>query len=144
MLIGEVVRVDRIRAELLESCLALGAGAVRVDHAAHCREIPALELGDCGADLGDAADDFVPGDAGINGGHRVLPLVSDLVDIGVTDAAVEDFYLYVVFGWIAPRDRGGSQRRRRTGSEVSFRVVHAFNLVARRLLGYADHAIVHA
>jgi hypothetical protein len=30
------------------------------------------------------------------------------MEIGVTDAAVENFDLDIVFGWVAPRDRGGS------------------------------------
>ena len=58
-------------------------------------------------------------------GIASLPLIPDLVQVGVTDAAEQDFNLYVVFGWIAPRDRGGGQRRRRTGSGISFCVVHA-------------------
>ena len=45
----------------------------------------------------------------------------------MADAAEEDFDLHVVFGWIAPRDRGGGQRRCRTGSGVSFRLVHGFD-----------------
>jgi hypothetical protein len=32
------------------------------------------------------------------------------MEIGVADAAEEDFNLHVVFGWIAPRDLGGGQR----------------------------------
>ncbi len=124
MLVGKVVGEGRIRAELLEARLALGAGAVRVDHAADRGEVAGLELGDRGADLGDAADDLVAGHAGVDGGHDTAPLVADLVEIGVADAAEEDFDLHVVFGWIAPRDRGGGQRRSRTGSGVSFRVVH--------------------
>ncbi len=107
MLVGKVVSKGEVWAELLEARLALGAGAVRVHHAADCSEVAGLELGDRGADLGDAADDFVAGNAGIDGGHHVAPLVADLVEIGVTDAAVQNFDLYVVFGWIAPRDRGG-------------------------------------
>jgi len=44
------------------------------------------------------------GNARADGGHHVAPLVADSVQIAVTDAAVLDFYLYVVFGWMAPRD----------------------------------------
>ena len=68
MLIREVVGVDRIGAELLESCLALGACPVRVDHAAHCGEIPVLELGDGGADLGYPTDYFVTRNTWVDGG----------------------------------------------------------------------------
>ncbi len=125
------MKVD-VRAELLKACLALGAGAVGVDHAADGGEVAGLELGDGGANLGDAADDLVAGDAGVDGGHYAAPLVPDLVEIGVTDAAEENLDLYVVFGWIAPRDRGGGKRRFRTGSGVGFRVEHVFILDARR------------
>ena len=106
MLVGEVVSQGEIRTELLEARLALGAGAVGIDHAADCGEVAGLELRDRGADLGDAADDFMAGNARVDGGHHAAPLVADLVQIGVTDAAVENFDLHVVFGGIAPRDRG--------------------------------------
>jgi hypothetical protein len=29
------------------------------------------------------------------------------MEIGVADAAEEDFDLHIVFGWVAPSDRGG-------------------------------------
>ena len=58
-----------------------------VDHAADADEVADLVQGDGGAGLRDAADDFVSGHAGVDG---VGPLVFDLVDVGVTDAAEED------------------------------------------------------
>ena len=48
------------------------------------------------------------------------------MEIGVADAAEEDFDLHVAFGRIAPRNRGRGQRRCRTGSGISFRVVSAW------------------
>jgi hypothetical protein len=66
------------------------------------------------------------------------------VKIRVANAAEQDFDLYVVFGWFAPRDRGKGKRRCRDGSGVSFRVLHVPNLNVRRLLRYAKSAIVHA
>ena len=68
------------------------------------------------------------GNARVDGGHDAAPLVANLVEIGVTDAAIQNFNLYVVFGWIAPCYRSGGQRRCRTGSGVSFGVMHALNL----------------
>ena len=124
VLVGEVVGEGEVRAELLEAGLALGAGAVGVDHAADCGEVAGLEFGYRGADLGDAADDLVAGDAGVDGGHHAAPLIAGLVEIGVTDAAEEDFDLNVVLGWIAPRDRSGGKRRSRAGSGIGFRLVH--------------------
>ena len=103
VLVGEVVGEGHVRAELLEAGLALGAGAVRIDHAADRGEVARLELGDRGADLGDAADDLVARDAGVDGRHDAAPLVTDLVEIGVADTAVEDLDLHVVLGRIAAR-----------------------------------------
>jgi hypothetical protein len=131
MLVRKVVSVGHVRTELLEARLALGAGAVRVHHAADRREIAGLELGNCRADLGDSADDLVSGDAGVDCRQETAPLVAHLVKIGVTDAAEKDLDFYVVFGWIAPCDRGVGHRRCRTGRGVSFRVVHVANLDGR-------------
>ena len=130
VLVRGVKGKDHVRAELLKAGLALGAGAVRVDHAAHRGEVAGLELGDGGADLGDAADDLMAGDAGVDGGHMAAPLVTDSVEIGVADAAEQDFDLNVMFGWIASPDRGGGKRRCRTRRGVGFSVVHGFILLS--------------
>jgi hypothetical protein len=137
MLIGEIVCKSGIRAELLEAYLTLGAGPVRIHHAADGGEVTRLEIGYCGTNLGDAAHNLVSGDARVDGGHETAPLVADLVEVGVTDAAEENFDLHVVRCWVASSDRGGGQRRCRTGSGVCFSVVHALNLDARQLLRYA-------
>src|SRR5208283_2991035 len=89
-------------------------------------EVAALELGDCRANLGDAADNFVARDNRVDRGRELAPLVANRMEIRVADATEQDFNLNVVFGWIAPRDHGGGQRRCRTRSGISFRVVHAF------------------
>ena len=72
VLVGEVVGERHVGAELLETRLALGAGAVGVDQAADGGEVAGLEFGDGGADLGDAADDLMAGNAGVDGGHEPL------------------------------------------------------------------------
>ncbi len=105
-------------------CLALGAGAVGIHHAADGGEVADFEFRYRGADFGDAADDLMAGDARIDGRHDAAPLVAGLVEVGVADAAEENLDLYVVLGRIAPRDRGGGKRRCRAGSGVSFCVVH--------------------
>jgi hypothetical protein len=64
------------------------------------------------------------GNAGIDGGHDTAPLIASLVKIGVTDAAEENFDLYVLVSWIAPRDGGGSKRRGCAGNGICFGVVH--------------------
>ena len=66
---GEVVGEGHVRAELLKAGLALGAGAVGVDHAADRGEVAGLELRDRRADLGDAADDLMARDAWVDSGH---------------------------------------------------------------------------
>src|SRR5208337_2397696 len=128
VLVRGVEGAGQVRAELLKASPALGTRAVRVDQAADRGDVPGLELGDYGADLADTADDLMAGDAGVDSGPAT-PLATHLVEVGVADAAEEDFDLYVVFGWIASRDRGGGKRRSRTGSGVSFRVVHGFTLL---------------
>jgi hypothetical protein len=62
----------------------------------------------------------------------------------MADAAEEDFDLYVVLGWFAPRNRCKGKRRCRARSGISFRVLHVPNLDVRRVLRYAKPAIVHA
>jgi hypothetical protein len=84
------------------------------------------------------------GNTGINRGHRFLPFIADGVKIRVTDAAEKDFNLYIVFGWIAPRDPGGGQRRSSTASGVSFHVLHINNVDVRRASRYAKSANVDA
>ena len=74
-------------------------------------DVAGLEFGDGGADLGNAADDLVTRHARVDGGHETAPLIANLVEIGMADAAIQNFDLYVVFGWVAPRDRGEGQRR---------------------------------
>ena len=128
MLVGKVVSKGRMRAELLEARLALGAGAIGVHHAADGSDVAGLEAGDGGADLGYAADDFVTRNTWINGGHEFAPLVADLVKVGMADAAEQNLNLYVVLRWVAPRDRGGCQRRSRADRGISFRVVHVLNI----------------
>jgi hypothetical protein len=118
--VWRVVGEGHVRAELFETGLALVAVAVGVNQAADCSKVSGLEVGDCGADVGDTADDLMSGNAWIDSGHHT-PLVTDLVEVRVTDTTEKDFDLYVVFAWIAPWDRGGRKRRFRTRSSVSLR-----------------------
>src|ERR1700736_1761725 len=125
VLVGEVVGECEVGTKLFEARPALGTRAVRIYHAADCGKIARFELGDRGADRSDTADDLMAGHAWIDSGHDAAPLVTNLVKIGVTNAAKEDFDLHVAVGWIATFDLRGSQRRCRTGSGVSFRVVRS-------------------
>src|SRR5262245_52198316 len=100
------------------------AGAVRVDQATDRGEVAGLVLCYCRADPSDTTDDLMAGDNRVYSGHGTAPLVTHRMEVRVADAAEEDLDLHVVFGWIAPRDRGGRKRRCLTGSGISFRVVH--------------------
>ncbi len=135
VLVRGVEGEDLVRAKLLKSILALGAGPVRVDQTADRGEVPGLERGDCGADLGDTADDLVARHDRVDGRHEGAPLVTDLVEIGVADPAEQDFDLYVAFVWIATLDLGGGKRRCCTRSGVSFGVVRRFILLLVCLSG---------
>jgi hypothetical protein len=120
--VRRVIGEGHVRAELLETGLALVAVTVGVNQAADCSKVAGLELGDCGADLGDTADDLMSGNAWIDSGYPA-PLVTDLVEVRVADTAEKDFDLNVVFARIASRDRGGGKRRFRTRSSISLRFI---------------------
>src|SRR5207245_7361795 len=107
--VGGIEGEDHVRAELLETSLALRAGAVRIDHAADRGEIPGLVLGDCRPDLDNTADNLVAGNNRIIRGHELAPLVADRMEIGVADAAEENFDLHVTISWIATVDFSGGQ-----------------------------------
>lgn len=83
-----------------------------------------LELRDIGADIHHSAYDLMPRHARVNGRHHLLPLVADLVEIGMTDAAEENLDLHVVFSRVTARDRRRYQRRWRTSSGARLHVVH--------------------
>src|SRR5438067_6308479 len=69
------------------------------------------------------------GNAGVNGGHDAVPLVTHLMEVGVTHAAEKNFDLHVALRRIASRNCGGGRRRCRAGSRVSFRFVHSLTLL---------------
>jgi hypothetical protein len=122
--VGGVVGESAVPAELLEACLALGTGGVGVHQASNPGQIARLDLRDGGADLCDAANDFVAGNAGVDGRHYIAPLIAGLVKIRVADAAKKDLDLHVVLGWFAPSDRGGSKRRCCARYGIGFCFVH--------------------
>jgi hypothetical protein len=94
---------------LLQTGLALGAVTIGVNQTANCSKVAGLELGDCGADLGDATDYFMSWNAWIDSRHHA-PLVTDLVEVRVADTAEKDFNLNVTFARSTPGDRSGSKR----------------------------------
>lgn len=105
-------------AELLETGSTLGAVAVGVNQAADCSMVAGLELVDCGANLGDTANDLMSGNAWIDSGRRA-PFVTDLVEIRVAYAAEKDFNLNVMLARIASRNRERNKSRFSIRSSVS-------------------------
>lgn len=114
----------RAIAELLLPALAARAGTAGIDQAAHGDEIADLELGGRAAGARDAADDLVARHAGVDRGHEGLPLVAGLVDVGVTDAAVQHLDLHIVRLRVAALDgrrcerAGGGGGGKGTGREA--------------------------
>src|SRR4029077_11138803 len=121
-----VVGEYHVRTKLLKARFAIWAGAVRIDQAANRGEFAGLGLGAFRADLGHTADDFMARDNRVNRRHDTAPLVTNLVKIGVADAAEKDFDLDVAFRRIATIDLGGNQRRCRAGCGVGFRFVSSW------------------
>jgi hypothetical protein len=99
--VRRVIGEGHVRTELLKTGLALAAVTVGVNQAANCYNVAELEPGDCGADLGDTADDLMSGNAWIDSGHPA-PLVTDLVEVRVADTAKKDFDQNVMLVRLAP------------------------------------------
>src|SRR5580658_9354408 len=78
---------ETVQAVLLQTRKATGADTARVHHATDCRNVALLELLDGVADLDDTANDFMARDARIDGGHYLFPLVANLMEIGMANAA---------------------------------------------------------
>jgi hypothetical protein len=91
--VRKVVGEGEVRAELLKTGLTLGTCAIGVDQTANCSEIASLELGNRGTDLCDTADNLMARHARVNRGHHAAPLIANLMEIGVADAAEENIDL---------------------------------------------------
>jgi hypothetical protein len=104
VLVRRAISECPVRAELLQASLALGAGAIGIDHAADREDVAGIELCHGRPRPADAADDLMSRNARINRRHNFLPLITHLMEIGMTDPAEEDFDHDVVLGWIASLD----------------------------------------
>ena len=107
--IWRVICEGHMWTKLLKADLALRAVTVGVNHAAYGSNISGLELGDCGADLGDTANDLMSRNAWIYCRYSA-PLITDGVKVRVAYTAEKDFDLNIMFSWIASRDRDWSKR----------------------------------
>src|SRR5947207_2891628 len=109
MLVWRVKGEDHVGAELFKASFAVRAGAVRIDHATHRDEISGFVLGHCRADLDDTPDNLMARYDRIVRGHELAPLVAHRMQIGVADAAEQNFDLYIALDWIATLDLRGCQ-----------------------------------
>src|SRR5439155_25457596 len=110
-------------AELLQARAALLALPARVDETAHASEVSGPELRHFTADLPDAAHDLV---ARHHGECRTAPLAARLVNVAVTDAAVEDVDQHIVRARLAPFDRERRERPGWGGSGIRGWLQHVF------------------
>src|SRR3954469_3278902 len=110
ILVRAVIRKYRVRTKLLELFLAVATASIRIDETADRREIARLVGRHAGAHLRYSAKNFMPGDDRINSGHRLFPLVADLVNVGMADAAEQDLDLHVALVKVAARNRRGRER----------------------------------
>jgi hypothetical protein len=70
---------------------------VRINHTADPYQIARFKISDCGANVSNPTDNLMPGDAGVGCRHDTAPFVTDSVEVGVADAAEQDFDLHVTF-----------------------------------------------
>src|SRR5437879_1687321 len=117
VILGSVVREDEMYfAVLFQACLAARALSTGIHETADSGELADFESFHLGSDAFHASDNFVAGDHGEN---RAPPFVPRLMNVGVTDAAVEDFDQHIVWTWIAPLKGEWFENRRRTFGCIS-------------------------
>ena len=97
---------------------ATGARAAGIHHTADGRDVAFFELLHCTARFHHPTDNLVARDARIDGGHGILPLVTRLVQIGMTHPAVQNLDLHV----LRPRHATPNCERRHPGSGALSRI----------------------
>ena len=95
--------------KLLVARATVRAGQVGIHETANADQITGFEFGDGRPDVGDTANDFMARHAWVNGLHQAAPLVAGVMQVGVADAAEEDFNLHVARRRLASWNRGGGQ-----------------------------------
>ena len=83
---------------LLQALTAGTASAAGIDHAADSGEVARLEKGRFGAGLGHPADNFMSRKARVD---RIMPFVAGLMQVGMANAAIENFDLDVLRSGVA-------------------------------------------
>ena len=122
--IRAIVSENGCGAELFKAIRAVWTSAIRIDEATDGGNIARLKSRDRGSDLCHATNNFMARNTGINGLHDATPLVANGMQVGMADAAEQDFNLDVVPGRFAAGNCGGSQGGSGAGGGISFGVVH--------------------
>jgi len=104
-------------AELFQPLVARVAGFAAVDHTADAHDIAFLEAADGRADVRDAADDLVAGDAGK---ADLAPLAAHRMQVRVADAAIVDLDLHIMGTDIAARNGDGFDGAVGGGGTIGF------------------------
>ncbi len=99
--VGEDIPAGAVLLESVVAGLALTAG---VHHAPDADDVAFFEPGDIRPDAGDAPDDLVPRDDGVD---RPSPIVLDEVQVRVAHAAVHDVDGDIVRARVAPLEGPG-------------------------------------
>jgi hypothetical protein len=84
---------------LFQVILAIFTFAAGIDQTTDPNRISDFEFVDMVADLGDPSDYFVTGYQGKEG-HT--PVVSDKMQIGMTNTAIQNFHQHIVRAWLSP------------------------------------------
>src|SRR5262249_53655493 len=127
MFVGKIVSECEIWTELLETCLALRACAVRIDYATNRTQIADLKLRNARPNFRNASHGFGAGNTGIHGRHRFAPLVAGRMQIGVANAAEKNLELHVLLGRITTVDRARCEWRSCACGSVGFCFEHGRN-----------------
>jgi hypothetical protein len=101
---------------LLQAILTVLTNATGIDETADARQVSLFELCHLGASSRHTPDNLMTGNHRVN---RAAPFISRLVDIGVTNSTIENFYQHVVRARLAPLKIKWLQSRGRAARSIS-------------------------
>jgi hypothetical protein len=133
MLIDTTVSPYLVVAVVLVANLAVIAGQVGVDQAANSNKVTNLELGDLGANLGNATNDLVSRDNRVLG---VAPLTLGCVNVGVANSTELNVDLNVCLRGLTTSKIVGTKRGSRAGSGVGLGSVGSGHLLFWLFFGF--------
>ena len=115
--LGRAVSLDLSRGKLLVARAAVRTAQIRIDHAAHAREIAGFEFGNLRPGRRDPANDLMTQHGQI---LAEAPFVACEVDVRVANATVENLDFDIQIGWLPAGNSGGSERCGRGFGGVGF------------------------